>query len=257
MTQQPDNNSTNTTEGKQDNWRLLRNAGTFLWDIVVQSARTLRALLFMIIKTPYMLLPSSATSTTVDEQYNRTMIDKLVTLVEQTDLKENGKETIELRIVKDDWIGQIQWTNNRATRERDANELIRWWQIILGVIIPVVASTDFAGKDVFVSVAGIFIAILTAVYQFRRPEERWRHYRILTERYQNELRDYITLSDEHYKGFESHKDAFKTFNKRMTEIKEDDLMRFFGEVVPKTTFRNGKLEQQPAEGENVQTNPAG
>ncbi|MBZ0309231.1 MAG: hypothetical protein K8I82_24410 [Anaerolineae bacterium] len=64
------------------------------------------------------------------------------------------------------------WTNNRATRERDANEMIRWWQIILGVLIPLLINlgdTEFLYLGIscqtVASAAGIYVAILTALYR--------------------------------------------------------------------------------------------
>jgi hypothetical protein len=175
-----------------------------------------------------------------DDEYNKRLQKELSDLVDGLKLDPYQRDA-----VTKNWLGQMSWANNRATRERDANELIRWWQIILGVLIPVLINTAPPAAwspDLFrgiASFAGIFVAILTAVYQFRRPEERWRHYRILAERYQNELWNFVTLAGETYKQYqgdpEGHKKAFTEFHERMTKLKEEDITKFFGEVVASST----------------------
>ncbi|GAB4525011.1 MAG: hypothetical protein OHK0046_40310 [Anaerolineae bacterium] len=235
---------------------LLEAAVRFVIDSLSTLIATFRALVFLIIKTPYILLPSAAHTSLQDDDYNKKLAQRLKEQIDKLPLTDEQKATI-----KDNWIEQIGWTNNRATRERDANELIRWWMIILGVLIPVlnnVSKNNFISQVLglspgdLVSLAGIFVAILTAIYQFRRPEERWRHYRVINERYLNEIWDFITLSSPAYENFlndpalsvrERHRSAYKTFHQRMSKIKQDDTNQFFGEVVQNNNNQQGQSTQ--------------
>jgi hypothetical protein len=231
------------------NWVIqqLGLIGKFFWELIHTFFLTLRALLFVVIKTPYMLVPSSAHTSMQDESYSKSRNAKLISII--NDLP--GLDDREKNVIIENWIDQIGWTSSRAGRERDANELIRWWQIILGVLIPVLANLD---RDVFnvtvwVSLAGIFVAVLTAIAQFRRPEERWRHYRVVNERYLSEFWNYAALAGE-YAGFREssdsgHKAAFAEFNSRMAQIKNEDIAKFFNEVVPPSRTQEAQAEQKP------------
>lgn len=223
---------------------FFMNIVRFFWNVIRTVALTLRAIIFLVLKTPYMLIPSAAHTSAQDETYNDELRGQLTGLVLELDL-----DPLQKKVIIENWISQINWTNNRATRERDANELIRWWQIILGVLIPVIVniSPDVISQQAIsltVSLAGIFVAVLTAINQFRRPEERWRHYRVITERYQKELWNYITLSGDAYTEFSDHRAGYKVFNKRMGAIRQEDLTKFFAEVVPPTRSENESGETQ-------------
>ena len=215
--------------------QFIMNIVRFFWNVIRTIALTLQAVIFLVLKTPYMLIPSAAHTSAQDETYNSELRGQLTGLVLELDL-----DPLQKKVIIENWISQINWTNNRATRERDANELIRWWQIILGVLIPVIVNVqiNFIDTNLFVSLAGIFVAVLTAINQFRRPEERWRHYRVITERYQKELWNYITLSGEAYVEFSDHRAGYKLFNRRMSAIRQEDLTKFFAEVVPPTRSEN-------------------
>lgn len=238
----------------------LRNIFNFFYDIVKVVFLSLRAIVFLIAKTPYILLPSMAHTSLQDDDYNQHLKKQLEQRIEELDLTPHQKATIH-----DNWIEQIAWTNRRATRERDANELIRWWLIILGVLIPVLTQAGGPVASTLVTLAGVFVAVLTAIYQFRRPEERWRHYRVINERYLNEIWNFITLAGEGYEikeedqekavssGQSDHQTRFSDFHKRMMKIKQEDITRFFGEVVPPQESQSGT----PALDGLVENNNAG
>lgn len=225
------------SEAQQSDWgqktqKFIWDVLKFIWELIKTFFLTLRALLFLIIKTPYMLVPSSAHTSLEDDRYNKQLSSTLSGIVDDLE----GLSQPERKVITENWIGQIKWTENRATRERDANELIRWWQIILGVLIPVLANIDIANRELLISAAGIFVAILTAIAQFRRPEERWRHYRLINERYLSELWQFVALSGvyQEFRDDETrrHKAAFPVFDACMTAIRTEDLTKFFNEVVP-------------------------
>ncbi|MBL8153540.1 MAG: DUF4231 domain-containing protein [Anaerolineae bacterium] len=223
---------------------LLSKIWKYFWDIAKSFFYTIQALIFLIFKTPYILLPSATHTSIQDDHYNRDMNDGIKATVRSLDLDETQKS-----IIIDNWLDQVRWTNDRSTRERDANEIIRWWQIILGVIIPVLANNDAEANRLVISLAGIFVAVLTAVYQFRRPEERWRHYRLITERYLNEIWAFIALSGSTYEKFVANKDykgAFPIFHDHMTQIRQEDITKFFGEVVrPANKSSDGQIGSAP------------
>ncbi len=204
-------------------WTQIKAVVGFFWGIIQNIAITIRAAIFLFVNTPSVLLPSVVHTTLADERYNRWLIDQLTRVSQEMDL-----DPIQKEVLVENWINQIDWVSKRANRERDANELIRWWQIILGVLIPVLIQIGLAD---LASLSGVFVAVITAVHQFRRPEDRWRHYRMLTERYQIEFWSFVTRSDPEYTD-KTHKEAFHIFNERMNELKREELAKFFGEVVP-------------------------
>ncbi len=242
-------------------WNGFANSSIvqFFWEIISQIFSTLRAILVLLIQTPAVLLPSVAQTSSKDDEYNQELNKRLRALADELGLDSQQKKTIQ-----DNWLGQIDWTNKRATRERNANELIRWWQIVLGVLIPVLVGMDSSEARTLASIAGIFVAVLTAIYQFRRPEERWQHYRAINERYLAEYWNFIVLSEDVYKDVPDHKAAFQRFNARMNEIKREEVSKFFSTVVAQqqgqpaqpaqpqgmqvqvTDFQGRQVEIQPA-----------
>jgi hypothetical protein len=248
------NNTQNTTEQNTNRtvWSQLpkwfQDLITFFWEIIRRIFTAIRSLFFLLVDTFTMVLPSVAlTSRRDDDAYLKSMRVELTAVINDLKLNKDQKE-----IILKNWLEQYIWSNNRANRERNANELIRWWQIILGVLIPVLTtpiafgaysegglSSVFGQSQSLIgvqigSILGVFVAVLTAIGQFRRPEERWRHYRILAENYLMELWDYITLSGEDYKNFKEHHEGFKVFNQRMTKLRRDDVSTFFAEVSART-----------------------
>ncbi|MCU0513757.1 MAG: DUF4231 domain-containing protein [Anaerolineae bacterium] len=237
-----------TTWNRLPKW--LQEMITFFWELVRRIFTMIRSLFFLVVDTVTMVLPSSAlTSRRDDETYIRELREELTGVIENLPLEPEQKN-----VIFKNWLPQLIWTNGRANRERNANELIRWWQIILGVLIPVfttpvafgIAQTtgtaEAAGNPSSLGVTGVqigavmgvFVAVLTALAQFRRPEDRWRHYRILAENYLMELWDFITLSNEAYKETKTHSESFPIFNQRMTRLRRDDVNAFFSEVTSRT-----------------------
>lgn len=199
--------------------------------------RAVRFTGFLFVDTIRLLLPSAIVSTKrSDTPYIDVMNTTFIDMIKEIDLSEKKKA-----IVTRNWLPQIDWTNNRANRERDANEMMSWWQIILTALIPFIATADsilgLKSTNV-VAILGIFITVLTGLIRFRRPEERWKHYRRLTEDYQREMWNYISLSgpyrvkrkpdEEKYKD---HDELFKDFNEKMTSMRENDIRVFLGEVM--------------------------
>jgi hypothetical protein len=234
-----------------------------VWEFVALLISSLfeavRALLLLIFKTPFLLLPSAANTSPDDEKYNANLVSQLNEIVAKLGLEEGYQQ-----YVMRNWIDQVKWTNERALRERDANELIRWWQVILSVMIPIL-STSGASSEL-ISITGIFLAILTGIYQFRRPEDRWRHYRTINEQYLGEIWDFIALSGEAYVKDRAeigktlptytHKDAFPVFNLRMRSIAREDVIKFFSTVVPssqeKETEEKGKEKEADQQNQGSQ-----
>lgn len=166
-------------------WNPLKDIWTFFWEIIKNFAYTLRAIIFLFVNTLPVLLPSVVHTSSADTAYNLWLSQQLSAITDGLDL-----DPLQQQIIHENWLSQMNWVENRATRERNANELIRWWQIILGVLIPVFIQV---GLEDVASVSGVFVAVITAVHQFRRPEDRWRHYRVLSERYQMEFWNFATL----------------------------------------------------------------
>lgn len=225
-------------------WDFLVGIVVGLWNgfraVVSAILETLVALFMLFTNTLRTLLPALSKVRHLDSEYNQRRKQDLIDMIERLDLTELQKS-----IVIDHWIDQINWSSNRANRERDVNELFRWWQIIFSASIPLLNSIEGVGVWL-ASVAGVFVAVITSVQQFRRPEERWRHYRTLAERYQNELWEFISLTGDDYQAIRNeaekpHQEAFYKFTERMSHLKDEDLANFFSNVVPAS---KGKAAQQ-------------
>lgn len=207
-----------------------------------------------VVSTPSVLLPPSIANkkqelgkTEQDDDKKRKWMD----ILDQLNLPPLDRSVV------DNWVNQLIWMDGRANRERAVNDLIRWWQVVLSVLIPVLisnADTRNLGiqNSTWASVASLFVAIITAIYQFRSPDKYWRHYRILHETYLDELWSYIALSSDKYPPEKSsddsngelipqtHQAAFKRFNTRMSAIRQDEVQRFFSEVA----FSNQKAIEE-------------
>lgn len=211
--------------------------------------QSVKYIVFLITNTTRLIMPSPIVSTqrsddTYISETSKTfkeILDNKNTAALQADGKTQyvvDVDDTQRDIILKNWLPQIEWTNNRANRERDANELISWWQLVIGALIPFVATVQ--GPIIFgiygttiVAVLGIFVTILTGLIRFRRPEERWKHYRRLTEDYQRELWNFISLNDPDYKDSD-HKAAFAKFNEKMTVLRQNDVRVFLGEVAVST-----------------------
>jgi ABC-type multidrug transport system fused ATPase/permease subunit len=210
----PNNHQTSTRQERPNNG---------LWYNLVETSRNSG---FILVDTVRLLIPSSVYTDRSDVALNNETYKTYTDVIGKINLSHDKKDVL-LR----NWLPQIEWTNNRANRDRDTNETIVWWQIIFAALIPFVASYEkFGGVDskVIVSFFGIFVAVLTGILQFRRPEERWKHYRILTENYQQELWNYISLAGP-YRHM-THNEGFREFHEKMSILRENEIRIFFREI---------------------------
>lgn len=229
-------NKTIAADKKDDNQKATMPVTSD--NLISNTLRTIRGLWYLIIDTIRLMLPSTVfTTKRSDDTYSDAMKRQFIELVEKhTTLEERDKG-----VILDNWIEQISWTNNRANRERDANELITWWQIILAALIPFFANLTVENGGIngplVVSTFGIFVTVLTGLSRFRRPDERWKHYRRLTEDYQRELWSFIALYGDKYKDHRDkeypHQAAYEVFSQSMNALRERDINTFFNEVVSK------------------------
>lgn len=222
------------------------NPVNWLAKIAQAVINAFEALLMLIVKTLTTILPNSARLKSLDLEYNTRKKNELTKQAEALDLPETQKT-----ILVDLWIEQINWASNRANRERDANEIIRWWQILLSASIPLITTLNQPVLGIqptaWAGIAGAAVAVLTSLQQYRRPEERWRHYRIVTERYLVELWAFINLDtdifvddqgqsifadDEDRYNKANYEKAFDIFNERMRAIQREELSAFFSQIFP-------------------------
>lgn len=213
------------------------------WFLTVSRivVRAVEAVPVMLLNTVITILPTSSRLRDPDADYNQETKEQLTGQAEALDLTDSQRDVIVHR-----WIDQMVWTSDRANRERDANELIRWWQIILSASITLLAAagtqTIFGeNASMVIALIGALATVLTSFQQFRRPEERWRHYRVLSERYQDEFWTFVSLGGD-YEQFaaetEPHQAAYPLFITRMTQLKADDLAAFFSQVIPPQSAQN-------------------
>jgi hypothetical protein len=191
--------------------------------------RSVRYTAFLFVDTLRLLLPSTVVSTRrSDDTYISDMTNAYKDILGLVNL-----DAAEREIILRNWLPQIEWTNNRANRERDVYEIISWWQILFAALIPFIAGYELIfgiRSTIVVGILGIFVTITTGILQFRRPENNWVQYRLVTENYQRELWNYISLAGS-YSG-KKHKASFNEFINKMTAIREEDIRNFFRQKKP-------------------------
>ncbi len=142
------------------------------------------------------------------------------------------------------WLDQVFWMEGRA---KSCQSRYYFWRVVAiagGVVVPALGafSRDNAAAQGGVVVIGILVALATALEEFFKYGERWRHYRRVIEALKREWWMYYELCAA-YAG-KDHTAAFSGFTGKAEDILSADVDVFLTKVTadtkPKPPASGGK-----------------
>jgi hypothetical protein len=85
--------------------------------------------------------------------------------------------------LKNRWLEQVTWMEGKAQQAQRWYYVLRISALLCGLVIPVVASLNFGQTSQYaIVVLGLVVATTTALEEFFKYGDRWRHYRQVVER---------------------------------------------------------------------------
>lgn len=172
-----------------------------------------------------------------DDSYKQWLSENFGELIDDLQLDDHRK-----KIIKKRWLDQVIWMEGKASHARTWYYFLRLTAIIGGLIVPALIGLNFEGTATEISRYVVFaislmVAISSAVEEFFRYGERWRHYRKSVEMLKSEGWQFFQLSGA-YSRRESHADAYEKFAGRVEEILRTDVQQYIAEVVKEQTEQN-------------------
>ncbi|NLG51152.1 MAG: DUF4231 domain-containing protein [Chloroflexi bacterium] len=173
--------------------------------------------------------PDTSRRESADQAYVREMRERLDAIIQDLEL-----EQLPSCLLKDRWLDQLIWMENRANRNRDWFYFWKLIAIIGGILIPVAVTI---GQGIVMpwmswvaAVLGVIVAAAVAVEGFFQYGERWRHYRVSSEMLKREWWDFVLLTGDAYSQAGSHADAIRTFARRVESIIERDIRLYMSTI---------------------------
>lgn len=157
--------------------------------------------------------------------------DKLAAAIDQLPLANVHKAYL-----RDRWLDQVRWLGRGAQRDQRRYYALRLVSILGGVTIPALVGLNI-GSDADATVRwltfglGLLVAAATALEEFFRYGERWRHYRQQAELLKAEGWAFLQLAGPAYRRFDAHADAFRTFVGRVEDAVRQEVGVYIAEVV--------------------------
>lgn len=137
--------------------------------------------------------------------------------------------------LRDRWLEQVGWLGRGARRDQRRYYALRLVSILGGVTIPALVGLNI-GSDADSAVRwltfglGLLVAAATALEEFFRYGERWRHYRQQAELLKAEGWAFLQLAGPAYRRFDAHADAFRTFVGRVEDAVRQEVGVYIAEV---------------------------
>ena len=174
------------------------------------------------------------------DKVNAGQKDNLLACIKSLALHPEQQKYLEVR-----WLDQLVWMGDKAKRCQNSYYLLRIVAMVGGVIVPALGvlakNSDSARNGVVV--IGILVALATALEEFFKFGDRWRHYRRITESLKKEWWLYYELCGN-YAGKE-HEAVFSGFVTRIEDMLAADVDRFLTSVAvdmkPKAPVAGGKV----------------
>lgn len=166
------------------------------------------------------------TETSVSEL--RTTFERLI---DDADLDARQRDFLELR-----WLDQVTWMEAKAVKAQRFYYGLRLTTIVGAVVVPaLVALNTLDGwpgdaAQIGTWIVSLVVAVSAAVEGFFQFGNRWRIYRLTTERLKTEGWLYLELTGPYAAVDGSHKDAYRTFVSRVEELVQKDVEAYITEV---------------------------
>jgi hypothetical protein len=164
----------------------------------------------------------------------KTYVDMLVedfnSLIDTLDVDDIQKHFLRSR-----WLDQVSWMESKAMSAQRWYYTLRLTTVIGGVIVPALVSLNIDGEAAvwlrwLVIVISLLVAVSTAVEEFLRYGNRWRHYRQTVETLKSEGWQFFQLAGT-YRRYQNHTQAYARFAGRVEEISQQDVDVYISEVV--------------------------
>ncbi|MGP1375375.1 MAG: DUF4231 domain-containing protein [Almyronema sp.] len=164
-------------------------------------------------------------------QYLKQTLSGLIDRLELSDLRKD--------FLKNRWLDQVIWLENRANRERNRHYFLRMVTIVGGVIVPALVGLNNQGDANFKVVLGWTafglsqtVAISAAIEEFFAHGEKYRNYRNTAECMKIEGWQFFQLTGP-YRQFKAHDDAYRMFADRVEQYIQQDLQGFLARLEDK------------------------
>lgn len=128
------------------------------------------------------------------------------------------------------WLEQVMWMEGRAGKNQRPYYNLRRVVIIGGVIVPALIGLNIEVLRWIAMVISVAVAVGTALEDFYKYGQRWRHYRHTVEMMKSEGWQFFQLSGL-YAGETLHKKAFPRFVERIEKLIQSDVETFITTIV--------------------------
>ena len=164
------------------------------------------------------------------KSYSEYLKEQFGDLIDSIELEELQK-----KFMKNRWLDQLVWLENKANKCRDRYYKLRMITIIGGVIVPaLITSTNSVNNSSVLMWAVIIIsqavAISAAIEEFFKYGEKHSQYRKTAENMKSEAWQFFQLSGA-YKNFTSHRNAYADFAQKIENILQDDVQNFIARIM--------------------------
>lgn len=159
----------------------------------------------------------------------------LQTLLQTLSLEETKKSALQGR-----WLDQMKWMSGKARHTKNWYFRLRLTAIIGGLLIPALVSLGESPKIRWtVFGLGLLVAISSAVEEFFRFGERWRHYRQHLEALKTEGWQFVQqIGNYASEQYPTHASAYTKFATRVEEILQREVGVYVTEVMAKKDEKN-------------------
>ena len=163
--------------------------------------------------------------------FNKTILQKLSDyedLINALKIEEFKRKTIKMN-----WCDCIMLMEILTRKNLRKYNILNYVIIIGGVLIPVtinIIEDDYLAKAI-PTLLGVLVGIAASLNQSYRYNDKWKHFREISERLKIEGEHYLSLSGN-YRLFENHdNEAYRLFMNNIGLIKESQISDYFKLIV--------------------------
>lgn len=155
-------------------------------------------------------------------------------------IDEAGLDAFKKNQIKNNWLESIVLMEYLTRKHTLLYNICNNVTIIGGILIPVVVNLDDKllhpeSAKIIATTLGIFVSVSAGLNQSYRYNERWRHFRLISESLKVEGEMFFSLSGK-YTVFNNFTDeAFKLFMTNVKSIKENQIDIYLRKVVRSET----------------------
>jgi len=159
-------------------------------------------------------------------------------LVNLTDLDEFKKKQIKVN-----WLDFIILLETLVKRHYLRYNVFNLIVLIGGVLIPVllnvIPNKETAG--IIVTMVSVLVAVCSGILQSYKINDRWRHFRLISEQLKIEGEKFFALTGE-YNDYSTHAGCFKLFINNVENIKSSQIEFYIKSISKGDSKESGKEE---------------